>query len=541
MGNRHLALDNVTVDAAFFDEVVEIASRNRKGIRDLSGCSFEGATFLAGCRFGGCSFPRGANFIHASFDSPDFRNASFGDEVDFTGAEFVGTTRFENCTFGNHVKFGNCKFTGPINFGGATIGDGAIFWQSDFSDTAAFGDARFGSLVNWTFANFRSEASFSSARFGDGADFSRTQFHDFANFSAGYFGVAAQFSNVKFNGVTKFRRRIFARGALFSSTAFRGDTSFEQASFEGGDVTFVGADVVCRNFSLEGITFTRAVHITVDARSVSFKSTRFLNGGHVRMNGPSELDIEDASFPQPFMISSEVALGTTVRSVARADLSGLALSEVDLNGCRFVGSHNLDKLQIQATERPFSFMSTTRFGVKRMVIAEELELRKALHPQGLAEGQSGVTDEQVASIYRQLRKGREDRKDEPGAADFYYGEMLMRMRAAHTSRAERVIIGAYWLISGFGLRASRAFVAFLIAVTAGTAIIALCGLSPDSRGAPRYSLLDATLIALKSCLGWQSPSAVNVMGEYISLALRFVGPVLLGLCALAIRGRIKRG
>jgi Luciferase-like monooxygenase len=33
---------------------------------------------------------------------------------------------------------------------------------------------------------------------------------------------------------------------------------------------------------------------------------------------------------------------------------------------------------------------------------------------------------EIATIYRALRKGREDNKDEPGAADFYYGEMEMR-------------------------------------------------------------------------------------------------------------------
>ncbi|HTD58661.1 MAG TPA: hypothetical protein VK672_07175 [Solirubrobacteraceae bacterium] len=29
---------------------------------------------------------------------------------------------------------------------------------------------------------------------------------------------------------------------------------------------------------------------------------------------------------------------------------------------------------------------------------------------------------QVAAVYRALRKGLEDNRDEPGAADFYYGE-----------------------------------------------------------------------------------------------------------------------
>jgi hypothetical protein len=39
------------------------------------------------------------------------------------------------------------------------------------------------------------------------------------------------------------------------------------------------------------------------------------------------------------------------------------------------------------------------------------------------------TPAQAAAAYRALRKSREDNKDEPGAADFYYGEMEMRRHA----------------------------------------------------------------------------------------------------------------
>jgi hypothetical protein len=80
-------------------------------------------------------------------------------------------------------------------------------------------------------------------------------------------------------------------------------------------------------------------------------------------------------------------------------------------------------------------------------------------------------------LYRALRKGREDTKDEPGAADFYYGEMEMRrlarrpvnpigagrIGAASRGRVERWILTAYWLV--YGLRAWRA-VAGLAVVTA---------------------------------------------------------------------------
>lgn len=64
----------------------------------------------------------------------------------------------------------------------------------------------------------------------------------------------------------------------------------------------------------------------------------------------------------------------------------------------------------------------------------------------------------IGSIYRALRRRPEDSKDEPGAADFYSGGMEMR-RAA---RPERIILWLYRLVSGYGLRASRALGALLI-------------------------------------------------------------------------------
>jgi hypothetical protein len=48
----------------------------------------------------------------------------------------------------------------------------------------------------------------------------------------------------------------------------------------------------------------------------------------------------------------------------------------------------------------------------------------------LDDQRSGALDSgQIAGLYRALRKGRGDIKDEPGAADFYY--RVMEMRRAH--------------------------------------------------------------------------------------------------------------
>ena len=74
---------------------------------------------------------------------------------------------------------------------------------------------------------------------------------------------------------------------------------------------------------------------------------------------------------------------------------------------------------------------------------------------------------EIATIYRALRKGREDNKDEPGAADFYYGEMEMRRHDPTKPRAERLVLLLYWLTSGYALRASWA-----VAWLAGVLILA---------------------------------------------------------------------
>jgi hypothetical protein len=77
---------------------------------------------------------------------------------------------------------------------------------------------------------------------------------------------------------------------------------------------------------------------------------------------------------------------------------------------------------------------------------------------------------QLAAVYRALREGREASKDEPGAADFYYGEMEMRRKAPATPWSERFILWWYWLLAGYGLRGLRAVMALLVTV-AGLALL----------------------------------------------------------------------
>jgi hypothetical protein len=179
--------------------------------------------------------------------------------------------------------------------------------------------------------------------------------------------------------------------------------------------------------------------------------------------------------------------------------------------------------------------------------------------------------EDVAALYRQLRKALEDGKNEPGAADFYYGEMEMRRHdRTGTPLGERSLLWAYWLVSGYGLRASRA-VAWL-AVSMLVTILLMMGFGlpqyapkqkatgsvpvgggtvtfeidkDDPKNPTRNRFTDqrfekALKVTLNSVVFRASGQELTVAGEYIEMTSRFSEPILLTLAALAIRGRVKR-
>ena len=163
---------------------------------------------------------------------------------------------------------------------------------------------------------------------------------------------------------------------------------------------------------------------------------------------------------------------------------------------------------------------------------------------------------QIAVVYRALRKGREDSRDEPGAADFYYGEMEMRRhdKRAKASRerrgrhyghwaaatTERAVLWLYWLTSGYGLRAWRAMAALAVVI-----VLVGIGFSRVGFHHPHPSQVASWLYALQATVSLEGKARqlsgqLTLPGELLRTGLRFAGPVLLGLAILSIRGRVKR-
>jgi len=181
-----------------------------------------------------------------------------------------------------------------------------------------------------------------------------------------------------------------------------------------------------------------------------------------------------------------------------------------------------------------------------------------------------LTPDRLASVYRALRKAQEDNKNEPGAADFYYGEMEMRRLCARPPRAEWFVLNLYWLISGYSLRGLRTALALLMLLAVATVLIAAVGF-PDHKGQtslsativgtpPRQSvqvepqpaatvtseesfgarLRTAAVATLEGTAFRSSEQQLTYPGRVIQDLVRIVGPVLLVLTLLSVRNRVKR-
>ncbi|WP_306667781.1 hypothetical protein [Streptomyces sp. rh34] len=275
--------------------------------------------------------------------------------------------------------------------------------------------------------------------------------------------------------------------------------------------------------------------------------------------------------------------GVRMASLRGVDAAHLVLADVDLSQCLFTGTVHLDQLRLEGACTFAKVPSRTvwRHGrpvrfTERRTLAEEHHWRAdqpaAIPGWNEAEFSTRhVGPAQLAPVYRALRKSFEDSKNEPGAADFYYGEMEMRRHDREgTTRTERGLLHGYWALSGYGLRASRAL--YWLAATMLATVVLLMGFGiardspkqeatgtvPAGGGKVTFEIGKADRqnpkgdrftgerfekalnVTLDSVVFRSSGQDLTTAGTYIEMTSRLTEPVLLGLTVLAVRNRVKR-
>lgn len=171
-------------------------------------------------------------------------------DFDFQGVWFVDDIDFSNFQFTKEADFGHAIFTGLADFTSATFNARASFAYASFSK-ADFKFATFDGMGSFRSATFSALASFHSARFAKAsfryaqfgtaalperstspvAYFTSTTFAADVAFEGAAFGTAADFTSATFNGAAFFNSVTFSAAAYFHSATFNAAADFTSATF----------------------------------------------------------------------------------------------------------------------------------------------------------------------------------------------------------------------------------------------------------------------------------------------------------------------
>ena len=436
------------------------------------------------------------------------------------------------------LRLGLGARAGTADFRGATFTDHALFHRVTFSKWANFSDATFKKGAHFFRGGFREDVDFGNATFAKRARFSRMTFK------------RADFRDVRFLGGAVFLVRV-------------GELMLTRAAVSGElTVEALAGNVNASNLRGEGRFSLRLRAAKVDLSGLVFNGPVTVHGLQQPLHWDESGLADQATSLPP----------VRVVSLAGADAERLVLSDIDLTECRFAGMHRMDQLFLDGR-----CVFGRDPGGRRQVLAEEGYWR-ATRPdrrwtrhaaRGWPPTPSGVevvSPARLQVMYRQLRKATEDAKNEPGAADFYYGEMEMR-RAAAARLGEKILLWLYWACSGYALRANRALACLAVTIAATIMALTVWGFPATGTDLTGHGTLigpagpepitltirranpvkptsaraeKATEITLNAVIFRGADTQITTVGRYLDLLARILGPLFLGLSALAIRNQVKR-
>ncbi|WP_328587086.1 MULTISPECIES: hypothetical protein [Streptomyces] len=219
----------------------------------------------------------------------------------------------------------------------------------------------------------------------------------------------------------------------------------------------IGPLVCAERLMLSEAVFDGPTTLALAARRPECRRTRWSSTAEPRLRHATvdfshavfEYPLTIAAEPRPFLrpggqtVEEDALAGSPGAEVRLASLRGVdaarpVLADVDLSQCLFTGTVHLDQVRLEGACSFGTVPSGTHWVRRRPVrftprrtLAEE-RCRRARRPAAVrgwnaeVSGAEHVGPAQLAPVYRALRKAFEDSKNEPGAADFYYGEMEMR-------------------------------------------------------------------------------------------------------------------
>jgi uncharacterized protein YjbI with pentapeptide repeats len=388
-------------------------------------------------------------------------------------------------------------FEGDVSFVHAQFWGSVDFNSTRFSGKVDFSDVWFSGNANFTETQFKGKAIFSKAIFAGNANFSNAQFAGNVNLFGACFARDVTFDEAQFNEGADFEMALFAENVSFMQSHFRGEVSFECTKFRK-EASFDEAEFNARTrfcgTAQEGQFYLRLIEIL------------------------NELEPDQSTDPNSFEIYFQ--------SASIEPLDSVQFINIDLTRWRLLGT-DLRKTEFTNVKWP------------------EWRGRSAVHDEVAHSKNEDFPFAHIERLYRDLKQNFEERRDFERASDFHYGEKEMRRKNPDTPLRLKIPLYAYWLMSGYGERYLRSLLSICAVVLLSMVGYLAFGLETPEGAildwTSRWDRLQAAHYALRVMTLLKPDDLVPVgCSQFVHTADSILGPVLIGLFALALRQRLKR-
>ncbi len=247
--------------------------------------------------------------------------------------------------------------------------------------------------------------------FPEAINFYDIEFVEYANF------IGASFKNANFNGV------VFQKDAVFAGASFQKDAYFEDAIFKN----HAGFYKACfEDAYFEGTIFQKDANFEYAAfQEASFSEATFQNAYF------SEATFQNAYF-----------YGAVIKEYI--DFVTNRIEEFDLQNTKFFFRGN-----ITADLSKAKFYRAHLENVAFIDCTWPKEIYEEVHMKD-----EELSFKELETTYRNLKQNMQRHGDYSRAGEFYYREMEMKRKGSN-SRKERVWLGLYNLLAGYGEKPER--------------------------------------------------------------------------------------
>ncbi len=414
---------------------------------DFRECKFSDA------EFSGAKFTEVVNFNKTEFSVADFSKAEFSEfseayfnETKFNTADFI-EAKFYKANF-SKAEFSKAEFTN-VEFFRANFNEAkffiADFRGAKFTDMALFARAEF-SFANFAASKFSRFVSFIEAEFFVAAFFEGCKFPE-ANFAG------TKFSNVNFIG-SEFSKAIFTRAEL-SKADFSG-VKFSKAYFNG--TKFLGRTVFNLYTFSKSADFKKAI-FSPDMLEKCLDPGNLISFRRVTFSEPENVVFDGCDMRRVSFIHTNIER-VKFRNVEWGDfriyddrLFALKLSEKERK--KFI-EEGAKKLRKVLNDEPDSKIKKLVLKIVEKIRSSEgkVELNSELigkpreekleEIREYVEKDEDLTEDNILSVYRDLRENYDYHLKYEVSGRFFVNEMELKKRSA--GRVEKIVLEFYkWL------------------------------------------------------------------------------------------------